>query len=307
MNRDEEKKKWMRSIAFGLAGSVLVCGVSQALRHKEAEDLRVQGQPEHMQKNNTLVLDDEEEERNSAKAKKEKQTKQKKSQRENVFSAVGLFLLSLLVKTVSMLLTGAFSKLAGTPIGSMGGFFCDCLTNFFVVAALLGCLFKRLYPERRLRELFTLRNLCWMGGSAVVFSLMRLVMTFVGGRWALLGMVVEGALILAAFALVCRKTFKVPKGASAIKSMLFSCRSKKKLFGGCVVFFVACTLLRYLGSASAVLTGYGEFLALFVLGTFTVRIIYEKVKPRKKTFCAEGYYVEMTEPEDQPSLSSPVH
>lgn len=292
-----EKKNWGKSVAIALAGSLLLTSATAALHEEEpaggeAAKLAYGYDPD---KPTTLIIDEEEdEERNKVKAQKE--TAEVK---RSFLASVGIFFCSLFVKVGSVFVKGALGKVVGGAAMGVGGFFCDWFTNFFVIGALFAWLFKRLYPERKLKELFSRKGLAYVALGAMAMSLVGLGVSFVRGAWALPVMLLQCALYVAGALFLYYKVFDIGGGFGGVIGKVFGAKKGRFYLGIVVVFALASAVLRFLMSSVGLVGVYGDFVVFFMLCLFAARFFYQKYKPKAKEYLSENFYFRITEPEGE--------
>lgn len=185
---------------------------------------------------------------------------------------IGSFLITAAVRLLTFLLSALAARLLGAPIATLLAFLGDVLVVFLLMALLFAWLFKRLFPDRRLRDLLTGRNLLWMLAGSVLISAVRALLPRLGGEANAVCAVAEAVLSVLLFAgvwllLYCRDD---PNGARARRSARGLLRSRP-VAAAFLLLAAGSALTAYLRTsipAVGRLEAFLSFSALFLLCFF---------------------------------------
>ena len=182
-----------------------------------------------------------------------------------LFTGAVSFVFTIILQFLGFMLSALLSKLTLGPIGGILGFFADVLLNFVLLCVLFAILYKRLFPERKLKELFTLKNLGWILLGSVLLSALRVGASLIVPQYAVWGAIAQCMLSMTVIVFVWYKAFKqTGYFGSQIKKALFS-KTGAVAFLSLALGSVAFALIKVLLASIATVGPFAHITVLFFL------------------------------------------
>lgn len=185
----------------------------------------------------------------------ERKRRQRQALRKRAFSAVWAvvsFCMTAAVRILTFLLTALVTKLFGLPVATLAAFFGDVLVTFLAMLLLFSWVFHRLFPDKKLREFLTLKNLLLMLTGSVALSLLRLLLRRIGGvpgaALAILESLLTISLFAGTFLLLYRTGVSRGETAKKLTKKLLLSRPVKIAFAALVLTSILSACIRVYAS-----------------------------------------------------------
>ncbi len=167
-------------------------------------------------------------------AEKEENGKNEKTEKKDVKSAlqallgalmtalqaVLVFIVSLCVKIAGGLALSAVSKLISGPLHIILAFMLATAVFFILIFLLFGLIYKKMYPQRKLRSFYTKRNILYMLLAAAVLAALKTAAGFFMHRLRIVAAAAQCILSLAVIAFLWYKVYGI-RGVAKYRDAIF--------------------------------------------------------------------------------------
>lgn len=191
------------------------------------------------------------------------------------------FVLSVSAKFILDMACEIFKKSLGVSSNAIISFIADIIVNFVIIAILFAISYKIFYPQRKLKELFTIKNTLYMLALSAIIKFVEYALGLVLKKAYIINQILQCVFNIASIGFVWIKIFNL-KGvfAPALKKALHSAYGKRFL----ILFICAnifAVVLKIISRNAKIISGYIQLSFVFIIASFMIICGYGILKPRK--------------------------
>lgn len=191
------------------------------------------------------------------------------------------FVLSVSAKFILDVVCEIFKKSLGASSNAMLSFISDIIVNFVIIAILFAISYKIFYPQKKLSELLTIKNILYMLALSAIIKFVEYALGLIFKKAYIINQILQCVFNIAAIGFVWIKTFNL-KGAFAptLKKALHSAYGKRFL----ILFIcanISAVALKIIFRNVKIISGYIQLSFVFIIALFVIICGYGILKPRK--------------------------
>lgn len=182
----------------------------------------------------------------------------------------GSFVFSLIAKLILGLITAVLEKGIGASSNTLFGFTADCIMNFVIICALFSVAYKIIFPKRKLKELFTLKNIIYIAIASVAIEVVQNIMDMLFKRAYITNQICQCIINIVIIGFVWIKTFKL-KGVfgEAVKKAMHLPYGKKIMLS-LIIGNIFAVFIKVMLRNVKIISGYVQLFFVFVIAAFIV-------------------------------------
>ncbi len=209
-----------------------------------------------------------------------KQTKKSSASKTvlNIVKSGAMFLVCLIVRVMLC----ALASISGIPVNSFLGFVIDVIVNFMIIALLFGLIFKLMYPNRSLSELFTPKNILLMLATSVVITFSKYALAIFSDKAYEIGVVLQSIFTMCIVCCLWYKTFNFSGSLGEIMSAIRNSRKGRFLFVAMILGTLFSAVIKILARESIKVAPYVDTACVFIICALVVYCGYVLFRPTKK-------------------------
>lgn len=194
----------------------------------------------------------------------------------------GSFLLSLLIKIILGLITGVVTKGLNLSSNTFFGFAADCIMNFAIIIILFGIAYKMIYPKKKMRDLFSVKNILYIIAVSVIIEIVQNVLNSLFTKVYAINQIIQCLFNLAIIGFAWLKTFEL-EGifGKALKEALHSAGGKK-IFARMALGSIGAVIIKIVFRRIQVISAYAQMVFVFIIAAMIILCGYNLFGPKKK-------------------------
>ncbi len=174
------------------------------------------------------------------------------------------------------------ASLIGKPINSLFGFLADTVVNFMVIALLFALSFKMMYPGRKLRELFSVKNILLMYAASFILTALKYILALFSDKAYFAGVILQSVFTLLILSVLWYKIFNSEKAFGKMIKKIISSQKGKYVFIGIISATLLSAVIKLLIRKMHFLGAYCDLIMVFLICALVTYCGYMLFKPKKK-------------------------
>lgn len=196
----------------------------------------------------------------------------------NVAKGGAAFIIVFAIKFI----LGAVASLSGKPINTLLGFLADTVVNFIIIALLFALSFKMMYPDKRLRELFSFKNTLLMCAASLLLTTLKYALALFSDKAYFAGLIIQSICTLLILSVLWYKIFNSDNGFAKILKKSLSTPKGKYVFTGMFSATLLSAAAKLITRKMRFLGAYCDLIMVFFICSAVIYCGYMLFKPKKK-------------------------